>query len=158
MAPGVAVLRRRVGRGPSVLPGPGLDRPRREHGLPDGVGAAGPARRGRALVSGGGARRGLARRDPAPRRDLGRTLVHRNRIPRRLLHQLPPVPAGLPGAGAGPVRQRGGPAVTAEVVVFAPLRVEAAAVRGAAAGARVVRTGMGRARATRAVRRLAGEA
>ena len=31
-------------------------------------------------------------------------LVHRHRLPRRLLHQLPPVPAGLPGQRARPLR------------------------------------------------------
>ena len=31
---------------------------------------------------------------------LGRAVVHRHRLPRRLLHQLPPVPAGLPGQRA----------------------------------------------------------
>ena len=45
-------------------------------------------------------------RDAAGRRHLGRALVHRHRLPRRLLHQLPPVPAGLPGQRARPLRKR----------------------------------------------------
>ena len=53
----------------------------------------------------GGGRRAawLAGRHPAPRRRLGRAAVHRHRLPGRLLHQLPPVPAGVPGHGAGPL-------------------------------------------------------
>ena len=38
----------------------------------------------------------LARPDAAGRRQLGRAPVHRHRVPRRFLHQLSPVPAGLP--------------------------------------------------------------
>ena len=45
-------------------------------------------------------RRRLARRHAAPGRRLGRAVLHRHRLPVRLLHQLPPVPAGLPGDGA----------------------------------------------------------
>ena len=40
--------------------------------------------------------RPLASRHPAARRQLGRAPVHRHRVPWRLLHQLSPVPAGLP--------------------------------------------------------------
>ena len=40
---------------------------------------------------------------PARRRHLGRALVHRHRLPRRLLHQLPPLPAGLPAHGPRPL-------------------------------------------------------
>ena len=47
--------------------------------------------------------RGLARGTPAARRRLGRAAVHRHRLPVRLLHQLPPLPAHLPGDGARPL-------------------------------------------------------
>ena len=47
-------------------------------------------------------------RDPAGGRHVGRAVVHRHRLPRRLLHQLPPLPAGVPGDGPRPVRPRGG--------------------------------------------------
>src|ERR1019366_7349367 len=47
--------------------------------------------------------RGRARPDAAPGRYLGRASIHRHRLPRRLLHQLSPVPAGLPGQRAGTV-------------------------------------------------------
>ena len=82
-----------------LLRRPGLDRPRSEHRVADGVGAARAARAGE-RTRGGGARRGLAGGDPAGGRRLGRAAVHRHRLPRRLLHQLPPVPAGLSGDGA----------------------------------------------------------
>ena len=48
----------------------------------------------------------LARRDPAARRLLGRALLHRDRLPVGLLHQLPPLPPGLPADRARPLRQR----------------------------------------------------
>ena len=46
--------------------------------------------------------RGVAwlRRHPARRRRLGRAAVHRHRLPLRLLHQLPPLPADVPDHGA----------------------------------------------------------
>ncbi len=62
--------RRRLGRGPALLRRPPLDRAGAEHRLPDGVGAAGPARRRRALA-GAVARGGLAGRDPASRTAAG---------------------------------------------------------------------------------------
>ena len=40
---------------------------------------------------------------------MGRAAVHRDRVPRGLLHQLPPLPAGLPRHGARPGRPRGRP-------------------------------------------------
>ena len=49
------------------------------------------------------ARRRLARRTQRAGRRLGRAAVHRHRLPRRLLHQLPPLPAGLPGQRARPL-------------------------------------------------------
>src|SRR5207244_7041446 len=110
-------------------------------------GPAGPDG-GRGTRRGGGrTRRRVARGGSASRRDLGRTLVHGNRLPGRLLHQLPPVPAVLPGAGPGQVLPGGGPAMTepreAEgLLVLAPLRIEAAALRRALPGAEIVRTGM----------------
>ena len=51
---------------------------------------------------GGRARGRLARRDPAQRRRLGRAVLHGHRLPGRLLPQLPPLPAGVPGDGARP--------------------------------------------------------
>src|SRR5262249_54388671 len=44
---------------------------------------------------------------PAGGRDLGRAAVHGDRVPARLLPQLSPVPAGVPGERAGPIP--GGP-------------------------------------------------
>ena len=38
--------------------------------------------------------------------DLGRAAVHRHRVPAGLLHQLPPVPAGVPGERARPIPGR----------------------------------------------------
>ena len=102
------------------------------------------------------ARYPLARRAPAPGRDLGRARVHRHRVPRRLLPQLPPVPARLPGQRArplpilsrpgrrlrrrpstpgdavtAPVAPAGGPPdqARASLLVCSPLRLEAMAVR-----------------------------
>ena len=57
-----------------------------------------PARRSTALSR--PPRRRLAGRHPASGRRLGRAVPHRHRIPVGLLHQLPPVPADLPGDGA----------------------------------------------------------
>lgn len=96
----VVSAHRPVGGGPALLPRSGLDRARRLDGLADGLGADGPARRGGAL-GGGGTRGAVAGRAPAPRRHLGRTPVHRDRLSRRLLHQLPPLPAGLPDQRPG---------------------------------------------------------
>ena len=59
---------------------------------------------GEAGLGGGRPRRRLAGRTPARGRDLGRAAVHRHRVSGRLLHQLPPLPAGLPGQCAGPIR------------------------------------------------------
>ena len=56
---------------------------------------------------GGRARHPLAGPDPAGRRQLGRAAVHRHRVPRRLLHQLSPVPAGLPHQRPGQIRPAG---------------------------------------------------
>ena len=102
---------RRLGRGPALLRRPELGGPRRVHRVADRLGAAGAARGlGRqARRAGGGQhrpRRGLAGAHPARGRDLGRATVHRDRLPRRLLHQLPPVPAGVPGQRARPIRDR----------------------------------------------------
>ncbi len=139
--------RRRLGRGPALLRRPELGGPGHLDRLPDRVGAAGAAR-GRG--SGGGradrARHRLPGRDPAPGRHLGRAAVHRDRLPRRLLPQLPPVPPGVPGQRARPVPQPGGgrgsamtdgtsmadarePETDSGLLVCAPLRTEARAVR-----------------------------
>ena len=100
--------RRRLGRGPALIRRSALDRARPQHRLADRVGAARAARRRRALagaVAGGR----LAGRHAAPRRHLGRAAVHGHRLPVRLLHQLPPVPADVPadGARALPEARRG---------------------------------------------------
>ena len=70
----------------------------------DGVGAARAARAGRAARR-HRPRRRLPRAHPASRRHLGRALVHRNRVPGRLLHQLSPVPARVPADGVGARRK-----------------------------------------------------
>ena len=84
--------RRRLGRGRALLPRPRLDRPRRRA----------PPRRPRGRCSrcdAAGERSEAVERgvrflvdDPARGRRLGRAAVHRHRLPRRLLHQLPPLP------------------------------------------------------------------
>ena len=82
---------------------PSLAGPWRVHRVADRVGAAGAAR---------GRRRRRRPRDAGvrwlaehqrKRRDLGRAAVHRHRVPARLLPQLPPVPARVPGQRARPV-------------------------------------------------------
>ena len=83
---------RRLRRGPALLPRPELERPRRLDRLPDRLGARRAARGGSHRRRGRDARRLLARRDPASGRRLGRALLHRHRLPRRLLPQLPPLP------------------------------------------------------------------
>ena len=82
--------------------GPGVDRARREHRLADGVGAARAARGRRGRAAAAAPRRSTGCAHAAAGRQLGRAAVHRHRLPRRLLHQLPPLPAGVPGDGAGP--------------------------------------------------------
>ena len=119
--------RRRLGRGPSLVRRSGLGWPGRVDGVADGLGAAGAAGRGRRRrAAQRGTRRRVAGGDPATGRNLGRAAVHRHRLPRRLLHQLPPVPAGVPGQRARPVPAEH--AMTA-LTVCAPLRIEARAVR-----------------------------
>ena len=81
-----------------------------EHRLSDGVGTSPSSRRSGVRLRRPGC--GVAVRDPAALGNLGRARVHGNRIPRRLLHQLPPVPFGLSsfrpsvGISAGSVRRR----------------------------------------------------
>ena len=79
--------------------------------------------------------------------------LHRHRLPRRLLHQLPPVPARVPGFGARPLPREG--RVNA-AVVCTPLAVERSALGRALGQAPVLRTGRGpgcsAARLRRAVR------
>ena len=105
--------RRRLGRGPALLRRPGAWSGRGEStasqtawallALLAGGGPAGPTSRAQRR-----ARRPVAGRHPARRRHLGRAAVHRDRVPRRLLHQLPPVPAGVPGQRPGPLPGRPG--------------------------------------------------
>ena len=96
---------RRLGRGHALLRRPVPGRARGLHRVADRLGAACAARGGGRRAAGrvGRGRHPLARRAPAPGRDLGRARVHRHRVPRRLLPQLPPVPARLPGQRARPV-------------------------------------------------------
>ena len=60
---------------------------------------------GEAGQQGDRARHPLAGGDAAPGRDLGRAVLHRDRLPRRLLPELPPVPAGVPGLRARQIRK-----------------------------------------------------
>jgi squalene synthase HpnC len=100
LAPGPSERGRRLGRGLPILRRSGLDRPRGEHSLSDGLGAPCPARC-RRTFRGGGAGCALAGRASAIGRNLGRAAVHRHRLSVRLLHQLPPVPACVPDHGSG---------------------------------------------------------
>ena len=118
-------------------------------------------------------------RHPAGRRELGRAAVHRHRLPRRLLHQLSPVPPGLPPERTRPLRggphfrrqrmtetiprprdrEAGAPDATEAdpLLVCAPLRIEARAVRRGLDGthpATVLRSGYGPARAARQAEQL----
>ena len=74
-----------------------------QHRLADRLGAARPdgGRRGR--PSGGRARHRLSDRQPGQRRQLGRAVVHRGRLPARLLPALPRLPRVFPALGAGPL-------------------------------------------------------
>ena len=143
--------RRRLGRGSPLVRRPGLERPRRVDRVADGLGPARPPRRRRARrVRPAWSR--LARADAASRRRLGRAVVHRHRLSRRLLHQLPPLPARLPGQRARPLRARGR---AMSLTVLAPLGLEARALRRGLSGLDVdiVRTGMGPARSRAAAAR-----
>jgi squalene-hopene/tetraprenyl-beta-curcumene cyclase len=98
---------RRLGRGPALVRRPGVDRPRRVH-------ASQTAWALLALLAVGERvrHRGAARGDrpgwyltrPSAPTGPGTRPVHRHRLPRRLLHQLPPLPAGLPADRPGPRR------------------------------------------------------
>src|SRR5205823_6061298 len=81
---------------------------------------------------------------------LGGAVVHGNRLPRGLLHQLSPVPPDLPHLGAGTLPR--GYDMTGDargLLVLAPLSIEARAVRSGLPQARVVTVGMGPRRAER---------
>ena len=103
-------------------------------------------------------RRRLAGRHPDARRHLGRAVVHRHRLPLGLQHQLPPVPPGLAGHGAGPLRAGPRPerdaAMTARPsrsCVLAPLRGRGPGRHGAKprhAGSCATGAGLRRAAAT----------
>ena len=83
-------------------------------------------------------------------RQLGRAALHRHRLPRGLLDQLPPLPAGLPahcpwpvlGRSSSGTRSLSGKGPMTDLVVAAPLRVEALAV---GSGHACVRSDAGRA-------------
>ncbi len=79
--------------------------------------------------------------------------LHGHRIPGRLLPQLPSLPAGVPGDGARPDPE--GREMKGPLLVFVPLRVEAVAL-GRRPGWRVLRSGMGPARARIAAARGLG--
>ena len=98
---------------------PGLARPRRIDRVADGVGAARAPRRRRARGTRSSAALRWLVETQRPDGELGRAVVHRHRLPGRLLHQLPPVPARVPGDGARP-RSR-----DEARCVLAPLRIEA---------------------------------
>src|SRR5262249_34947230 len=102
LAGGASERRRRLGRGHAVLGRAVAGGARRLHRVAARVGAAGAAR-GRGCRAGRGGRGAVARRAPAKRRDLGRAPVHRDRLPARLLPELPPVPSRVPGQRARPV-------------------------------------------------------
>ena len=96
---------RRLGRGPALVqrsargsaaaPRP----PRRRRGRCWRCSRPGARRRG-----GRARRRAGSSRTQRADGDVGRAAVHRHRLPRRLLHQLPPLPAGLPDHRARPLR------------------------------------------------------
>src|SRR5262249_5362343 len=89
------------------------------------------------------------------RRRLGRAVLHRHRLPGRLLPQLPPLQGRVPGDGPRP-----GPRSVpmTDLLVLAPMRIEQLAL-GEPAGASVMRTGMGPDRARiAAARALAHDA
>ena len=79
----------------------GVDRPRRIDAVADGVGAARPARRSATAAPPSTAASPSSSRTQRPDGTWDEPVVHRHRVPGRLLHQLPPVPAGVPADGAG---------------------------------------------------------
>src|SRR3954447_14775776 len=85
----------------------------------------------------------MAGTDAARRRRLGRAGVHRHWLPRRLLHQLPPLPARLPDQRPGSICEQ------ARMNICVALRTEAVAVRRGTS-APVTRVGMRARRADRA--------
>src|SRR5262249_46316179 len=100
-------------------------------------------------------------------RVLGRALLHRHGLSPRLLHQLPPLPAGLPAHGARTLRprrtnrsamsrSRSASPYGPPLLIVCALRVERFGLRArlrkdAADRAAVIRTGMGARAAARAV-------
>ncbi len=98
--------RRRLGRDLRLVRRRGAARPRPEHRVADGVGAARAARRGRGARRGRRARRGLPRRDAVARRPVGGAALHRHRLPARLHAQVPPLSQLLAALGARPLPPR----------------------------------------------------
>ena len=155
--------RRRLGRGPALLRRRRVARPGRVDAVADRVGAA--RRCWPSTPTPTAVERGIAWlvRHPAARRRLGRGPLHRHRLPRRLLHQLRDVPAGVPAQRARPVSElrRRSSAMTANagLLVVTALRSEYAALRrpGARRDRRALRHGPGPGRASgcRSWRRLA---
>ena len=114
--------------------------PRRPPGRCSALLAAGE----RATTSGASAASRWLAEHPARGRLLGRAALHRHRLPLGLLHQLPPLPAGLPALGPRPLARRTRherPALL--VLVAARGSRPRAARRGGARRAAVLRTGMG---------------
>ena len=94
---------------------------------------------------------------PSARRRLGRAVLHRHRLPGRLLSQLPPLPGRVPGDGARPDPRR----PRDERVAARPRAAADRAARARRAGRarRCIRTGMGPDRARiAAARALAHDA
>ena len=98
-----AERRRRLRRGPPLVPRRRLARARRVDRVADRLGAARAPRGGRARAAAVERAVELAGRDAAAATaSWDEPLLHRHRLPGRLLHQLPPLPAGVPGDGARP--------------------------------------------------------
>ena len=180
LARGAPERRRRLGRGPAQLRRPGVAWPRSSPRRQTAwallallaAGERGPAvERGIRLLVGTQTRGRL----------VGRAVVHRDGLPRLLLHQLPPVPAGVPRDRAGPLlgatrehrlepRNQAGAKILAgrlpagrspaangnRLLVLAPLGIEARALRATAPQAHVLTAGMGPVRAGEMAARLRG--
>ncbi len=99
-----AATGRRLGRELRQLRRPGAGRPGPGDRVADGVGAAGPDRRGRRRLRGGAGRRRVPDGDAGAGRQLARGPVHRDGIPEGVLPEVSPVSTVLPADGAGALR------------------------------------------------------
>src|SRR5207248_9035099 len=77
--------------------------PRRKHRVPNRLGHDGVTCRRRSERSRGEEGHRLAHRPSSRRRRVGRTMVHRHRLPARVLFEVSPLPPLLPADGAGAV-------------------------------------------------------